>query len=712
MHFSDDIFPFRFGFDGRLAVTEVGSSLWKLDPSIQHGQSIHDVVSFAVEGKFVTPQSSSDMQRLVGQPITIELKKKPIQLRSQLLFGDGQFAAIGTPSFDTAEQFCASGLELEDFAPRDRGLIEQMLRTENCNTRFNVDVMPDNGSLTISESSQPEHAANGSLCELHSAGDLLLRLDAGNRIVEVHAIRFDMLDVPSEQLLGQEVFSAFPELSRVLRDAQDQLHLTGDPVDFSCEFRRNGQRRYFDARITLSRHDEMIVLMRDVSEQRELKQQLEHQATHDPLTDLPNRKLFAKLVQRALDEGAFVGILFIDLNDFKLVNDRYGHQYGDDVLQAASRAMKRLFGGGDVGARFGGDEFAVLLTSIGSRADAVRMAQQLIDELMKPQRIGQRVLSIPVSIGISTSFDSSNMSRLLQFADIAMYRAKAREMACLEVFDVAMYDELLQCDTMQQQLLVAGEFGQFVNHYQPMVDLSSGRTVGIELLVRWSHPTRGLLYPRQFLSLADQCGAIVSLGECTIRQACMDAIRRDRLGVPPCVIHVNVSESQLKRSCFVRQVQELIAESGLPTDRFVVEVKEETLQSNFELASREIERLCDIGVGVALDEFGAGNSSLAFLERLPVRTVKLARPFVRQLGKSLANNELVKAVVRLARAFGKNVTAVGVETDLQEQLLVSYGCQVGQGMHYAEPLSHDDVLHFMKRDWNSALPLSAVPSGR
>ncbi len=712
MHFSDDVFPFRICFDGRCAITEAGSSLLKLDPSVQLGQSVHDVVSFLADGNLISPASEQELLAMAGQPITVRLKRKPIELRGQLQSDDGQFVVLGNPYFESVEQFRASGLELKDFAPQDRGLLESILRNDGGDIQSDAGGMPASATPSLGDTSQLGPAALTPSCDLHSAGDMLLRLDASNRILEVHVVRCDLLDVPSEQLLGREVFAAFPELSRALRNVQEKVRICGDPVDFSYEFRRNGEWRYFDARITLSRGGEMVVVVRDVSEQRKLKQQLEHQATHDPLTDLPNRKLFTQLVQRALDEGSFVGILFIDLNDFKLVNDRYGHQYGDDVLQAVSRSIKRLFHGGDVGARFGGDEFAVLLTSIGSRFDAERMAQQLIDDLMQPQRIGQRMLSIPVSIGIATSFDSSNMSRLLQFADIAMYRAKACGMACHEVFDVSMYNELLRRDTLQQQLLVAGEYGQFVNHYQPMIDLGSRRVMGVELLVRWNHPTRGLLYPRQFLSLADQCGAIVSLGEHTIRQACLDASERDRLGVPPCVIHVNVSDSQLKRSCIVTLMRELIAEGSLPPERFVVEVKEETLQSNFELARLEIERLCDLGVGVALDEFGAGNSSLAFLERLPVRTVKLARSFVRQLGKSEANNELVKAVVKLARTFGKNVIAVGVETAAQEQLLVSYGCQTGQGMHYAEPLSNADLSGYVKKDMDSVPPLLAVPSGR
>ena len=687
MSLTDEFFPFRVAFDRSLIIREVGKSLLKLNPAIEVGCQFKDFFSLNEINGDLTFET---LHKLRHTSVHLQLKSPSIPMRVQFQVEQDQITALGSPQFETLEDFEQSGLDVNDFAPFDASIDYLFLRcSKDVTLEEHRSVL-----LQVEEHTKVrnrlDHVEKTLADDLQAAGDLLIRIDTSGSILAARSSRQELLPLSEDELIGKNIFIVWPQLSVPLREAIVQLQAVS-PVPFSYSVVKDEGQIHCDARISKTANHEMLILARDVTEQRLLEIKLEHQATHDPLTDLPNRTLFSQKVQSALTTKSLVAVLFIDLDGFKLINDRHGHHLGDEVLQHVAQSLRECLGDCDSAARLGGDEFAVVLSGLSSKKEAEESAQRIIHRLKQPCRVGHRSLSVSASIGIATTYDAKDLTTLFQFADIAMYQAKAAQKNCYRVFKSSMYEELLRHDTLRQQLMTAASQGQFINHYQPMVETETGRIVGVESLARWQHPIRGLLLPSEFIHAAQESEAIVRLGEQTLKNACTDAKLWDHEGLAPAQLHFNVSSRQLRKSCLTSLVESCLSESGIEPGRITAEIKEETMQHDFELARREIEKLRDIGVQVALDEFGAGNYSLAFLERLALDSVKLSRSFVHQLGQSQQNNKLVQAVIELARAFGLEVVAVGVENRVQRDLLEEYGCTIIQGELYCSAMASEDI---------------------
>lgn len=683
MTFTDELFPFRFAFDHNLVVQAAGVSLRKLSGSFQVGVDLRNLIELRNPCVELTYEN---LRNLRGLGIDVFLQEPQVTMRCQLVEDARQIVAVGTPRFDSHDDFESSCLERSDFAARDIS-IDLLLagRPTSCHNQPRA--------LTSLLGSSNETDRRGTFEDalahaLRAAGDLHLRISLDDTIVEARRSHPDFLPQPPDELVGKNVYESCPQFALPLRRAISQLSGEKGFAPFSYEVVHRGKRLCFEARVTAAQTGEVLLLARDVTEQRRLKSDLEHQASHDALTDLPNRKLFQQRAEAAKETHHLFAVLFLDLDGFKLINDRHGHHLGDQVLLHVAATIQQCIRNTDVAARLGGDEFAILLTSITSRESAERIARRLIDELAQPSRIGHRKVATPVSIGIATSRDARDAPTLLQFADIAMYRAKAQPHRGFVSFEPYMYEEVIRRDTICRQLVTASDQGQFINHYQPIVDVQHARIVAMETLARWQHPIRGLLMPEEFITTAEESGAIVRLGEQSLARACQD-VRAWHTLQPR--LHFNVSMAQLRKTCVTSLLSECLSRHKLGNERVTTEIKEKTLQHDFSVASLEIDKLRDAGFSVCLDEFGAGNSSLGFLERLSIDSVKLAKSFVQQLGQSKQKNQLVKSVVQLAQGFGLDVIAIGVESTLQQDLLLEFGCFLNQGALYSPPIESSAV---------------------
>jgi diguanylate cyclase (GGDEF)-like protein/PAS domain S-box-containing protein len=441
----------------------------------------------------------------------------------------------------------------------------------------------------------------------------------------------------------------------------------------------------------------------DVTARRAMEERLRHEALHDPLTGLPNRRLLMERLSAALDRGRRRGggpaILFLDLDRFKVVNDSLGHPVGDQLLAAVADRLRPCAGPDDTVARFGGDEFAVLLQSATAEA-ALRTAEAVQRALAAPVALGGYEVVTSASIGIAVATaQTDGPEALLRSADVAMYRAKAAGPGRCEVYDRAMHALALSRLRTETELRRALERGEITPHYQPIVSLSTGRITGVEALARWRHPERGWVHPAEFVAVAEESGAILELGRHVLTQACRDAGGWSTDA--PLGVSVNLSVKQLSQADLVQQVRRALDDSGCDPARLRLEITESVLVDSAEAAASTLGRLKELGVRVLMDDFGTGWSSLSALHRLPVDGLKVDRSFVAAMGRDGRAGELVASVVALAHALGLEVVAEGIERPDQLAGLRALGCDAAQGFLFSPAIDADALARLLaaERTW-------------
>jgi diguanylate cyclase (GGDEF)-like protein/PAS domain S-box-containing protein len=449
-------------------------------------------------------------------------------------------------------------------------------------------------------------------------------------------------------------------------------------------------------------HVRAVVLnTRDVTERKDLEDKLRHQAHHDPLSGLSNRTLFkdrvaASLARHRGDRGS-LAVLFLDLDDFKHVNDSLGHAAGDSLLLAVAGRLQQCVGPSDTVARFGGDEFAILLDSIPDDAYPIAVAERILGAFRLPLQVGSVEMITTFSIGIAISTArSQDPEEFLRNADVAMYRAKGRGKHTYEVFEISMHAAAIERLEMENDLRQAIARNELFVEYQPIVQIDTEEVYGVEALVRWRHPTKGLVGPDRFIPLAEETGMIATIGAWVLETACREVRKWDaahpdrqlRLGV-------NLSVRQIQRRNIVSEIRQVLKRSGFSADRLTMEVTESAVIREGEDVAAVLQRLRAAGMKVAIDDFGTGYSSLSYLARFPIDVIKIDKAFVRASGRGVKSSALLRAIVGLGHSLGVEIVAEGIETRQQARILEPLGCRA-QGYFYSRSVSGKAIQALLK----------------
>ncbi|MDH4062541.1 MAG: EAL domain-containing protein, partial [Aquincola sp.] len=432
-----------------------------------------------------------------------------------------------------------------------------------------------------------------------------------------------------------------------------------------------------------------MTVIRDLRATEAARARIHHLAHHDALTGLFNRTAFMERLDALMGSGragdAQGALLFIDLDNFKRVNDSLGHVAGDVLLQTLAQRLTSLLRASDIVARFGGDEFMVLLPGAMPLDDVQEVANKLLAALASPVMLDGRSISVTPSLGIALYPQHAHTpADLLKNADAAMYLAKRHGRATHQVYDPELGRRALEALELEMQLTRAIERDEFVLHYQPQVHAADGRLAGCEALIRWRHPTRGLVEPDLFIPLAEEQRLILPIGQWVLREAA-HAARRWRDAGRALPVSVNLSSLQFRDAAFADGVAAVLAEAGIPGSMLEVEITERMLMDDLEAVRGTLQRLKELGVRVAIDDFGTGYSSLGHLNQLPIDRIKIDRSFVRGLPEHTGNAAIARAIVTLAASLGRQVIAEGVETEAQRDFLVALGCQQLQGLLFGAP---------------------------
>jgi len=489
-----------------------------------------------------------------------------------------------------------------------------------------------------------------------------------------------------------------------------------------CNYRKDGTPFWNNLFLAPVRDGEETVthfvgIQHDISERKSYEAKLSFHASHDALTGLANRSLFEDHllhdVQLAKRHGCTLAVLFVDLDDFKPINDSLGHEVGDQVLiQVAQRLVEEL-DPGDTLARFGSDEFVVLLPELAREESAIRLAERLLTCIRRPFRVGEHELYIGASVGIAFLQDElENPVELIQQADMAMYRAKQKGRNAWECFTSDINDEVSARMALRNDLQEAIEAENFELHYQPLLDARSGDVVGVEALVRWKHPVKGYLSPGLFIPLAEDTGQIGPISEWVLRQACRDMCRLAAEGYGQYRVSVNLSPLQFRRPNFLSNLQQALLETGLSPEYLELELTEGILMADSAAAVETLHRLRDMGVEVSIDDFGTGFSSLSYLKQLPIGKIKIDRSFVRDIASSRHDGAIVQGIISMAHHLGLAVVAEGIEESEQRDFLAAHGCDVFQGFFFARPMPLEQLRVYLGQPTatteGDALPLGKL----
>lgn len=437
-------------------------------------------------------------------------------------------------------------------------------------------------------------------------------------------------------------------------------------------------------------------LTAEIEERRQIEEQVRHMAHHDALTGLPNRNLLRDRMEQAVAiaqrRGSHVVVMFLDLDRFKTINDSLGHAVGDQLLQEVSERLGRSVRASDTVARLGGDEFVVILPDVEHSSEAARVAEKISATLTPAYSIAGHELHITTSIGICVfPQDGDSAEALMKNADTAMYHAKSCGRNNYQFFTPEMNTAAARHFELESALRRACQRGEMRLHYQPLIDLRSGEVSSIEALLRWQHPNLGLLEPAHFLDIAEESGLIVAIGDWVVRQACEHAGLWRQRGFPSVPVAVNLSARQFREPGLVRMVARVLEETGQDPKLLEIEITETTLMHHSDETLRTLEQFAGMGIAVAVDDFGIGHSSLSYLKRFPVDTLKIDKSFLREVEGDGDNLAIVTAIVALGRSLQLDVLAEGVETAAQLKVLRGLGCDGAQGLYFSEPVPADQV---------------------
>jgi diguanylate cyclase (GGDEF)-like protein/PAS domain S-box-containing protein len=535
---------------------------------------------------------------------------------------------------------------------------------------------------------------------LDSTADGILVVDTAGRITDFNRRFVEIWGIPDDAIVRQQDVSSIHFVIDQLTDPDAffarlrELKLMPEVETFDLLEFKDGRviERFSRPQCVAGESVGRVYSFRDITERKLLEDELSYRAFHDPLTRLANRALFQDRLRHALSRlartSSHLAVLFLDLDNFKSVNDRLGHEEGDELLRRVATTLTDLLRPSDTAARLGGDEFAILVEDLSSPEAVTNLAQRILDSLRRPVRLHTKTVSAACSVGVAFDEEGITGEQLLRNADLAMYQAKRHGKNRFEVYHPDMHTLVLARNELEEELKEAVSAGDLVAHYQPVIDLQTLRLVGFEALVRWPHPEGVLVDPRHFVPLAQEIGLIGEIDSCVLRDACrqVGAWRESGLRTQDLDLSVNLSAGQLSDETLADRIAEDLSQCRFDPRSLILEITESEVITDDAATLHNLAALRQLGVRIALDDFGTGYSNFLHLDRLPVDIVKVDRSFVETLGSGNDARSMAAALIQLAGTLGCDTIAEGVETAAQQQSLRRLGCTRAQGYHLGRPL--------------------------
>lgn len=691
----------------------------------QHGYEVHaasggrEAVSQLAAQAFDLLLLDLRMPDMTGIEVMESINSRGIDVTVIVVSGDSSFdGAIGVlrqGAYDYVKK---------PYAP------EELLRTvENAAHKRRLE--QENGSMQarLAESEKLHRYI------VNSSPDIIYMLDPEGRFTFLNERVETLLGYRVDDLIGKHYSAVLHDEDVEQANYRFNERRTGERASRNVELRlkcRDGMRapRYFDtselpiemsamgvyARTESGGRGQFLGtygVARDITDRKKAEEIISYQANHDLLTGLPNRTLLKDRLSLAISHSRrndqSLAVLFLDLDRFKLINDTLGHVAGDELLQSVSARLKDCLREGDTLARVGGDEFMLLLPEVRTDEDSARVAEKIIQVLKQPFVIDGHDVFVSVSIGVAIyPRDGKTLDSLIKNADIAMYHIKERGKDGVQFFSQHMNATLSRYLSLESGMRKALELNQFRVYYQPQVDVASGQIVGLEALIRWQHPTRGLLPPMEFVPLAEESGLIVPIGEWLLRTACEEIARWRRAGLPAVRIAVNLSALQVEQPHFVDRVIAVLDQFELPGSVLELEITENVIMKDMDIVVQKLRQLSGRGIRIAIDDFGTGYSSLSYLRKLPIHTLKIDRSFVHDIRHGSGDGSIVTAIVAMAKGLRLKLIAEGVEHTAQLEYLRALGCHEMQGYLFSRPLEAGQARRLIA---NGACPWDFLPGG-
>ncbi len=544
--------------------------------------------------------------------------------------------------------------------------------------------------------------------------DLVLQIDTGGTLLECRGGLGDNLLIPSDEGTGKNIRDVMPsDAADLIMVHMDKTLHTGELQRF--EYQPWMSQHHYELRLFAGGPDRIFVIVSDISDHKQDSERVNYLAHHDPLTDLPNRYLFNDRLKQAIAhaerEKQLLAVLFLDIDNFKHINDTIGHRAGDQLLQGIatrltlgirktdSVARPSAEDGEQMVARLGGDEFTMLLTDTKNIQDPATVAQRILAMLSEPFVIGVHEVFITASVGIAVyPLDGGDIDTLLINADVAMYQAKNNGKNNYQYYSDSMNTLRAERFAVEHKLRKALDQNEFMLFYQPQIDICTGKIIGVEALIRWLQPDLVLIKPGQFIPLAEETGLIVPIGEWVLRTACAETRIWQKSGLHPIRMTVNVSSIQFRQNNFVETVSGILRDTGLDPQYLQLELTEGAIMQDSQNTIKKLHAFHAMGIQVAIDDFGTGYSSLNYLKRFPLSTLKIDYSFVKDVDTSPTDQAIINAIVSLAHNFNLKVIAEGVEKKKQLAFLRECGCEGAQGYLICPPVNTIVLAEFIKKE--------------
>jgi len=620
----------------------------------------------------------------------------------------------GETSFEAARDACSQGAY--DFLRKPYATDELLITVNNA---LNEKQLEKENNLIQHQLRESEHLHR---YLVNTSPDIIYILDQDGHFTFINERIETLLGYTSREIIGKHysflVHQRDMEAARYVFNERRVGDRASRNVELRLKYKDDSSQHYFDTRtlpielssIGMYKNENKsrkktylgtCGVARDITERKRAEETINFQAYHDLLTNLPNRALLRDRLGLAISqskrEKAMLAVMFLDLDRFKNINDSLGHVVGDELLQQVSTRLKSCVREGDTLARFGGDEFTLLLPKIGNGKEDIRKIAEKINEVLKaPFVIDDNELYVSASIGISIyPRDGTDMDALIKHADIAMYHVKDTGKNNYKFYSTDMTTPYFQNLSLETGIHKALENGEFRLMYQPQINIKSGEIVGVEALLRWDHPEHGLITPAEFIPFAEETGMIVGIGHWVLHNACAELKRWRDAGLPEIRMSINMSARQLAEDTIVKHVSTILKDYCIPGHCLEIEITENTIMSDMDSVIHRLKELSNKGVYIAIDDFGTGYSSLSYLHKLPIHTLKIDRTFIKEVNTKHSGKSIINTIAAMARGLNLNVIAEGVETQQQLDYLQEIDCNEAQGFLFCKPLAADIVAQLL-----------------